>query len=370
MQHLDEGTMHSWLDGALSAEEAARVEAHVAGCPQCAAAVAEARGFIAASSRILTALDHVPRGVVPAAAPIKWYNRASWRAAAAVLVVAVGSLVVVSNNGRSRLAAQRGVPVMSGNSADSQVAGTQPQTMAASPGPTASKLTAPPTTTPVGQHVATVSRAASPIKSTAEADFSGKQAGSVAQGNAATRKQARVESLDAAIGANAAAAEQVGGAVAATVQSDLSGRVAGVVLTDSTAPESVPLRPVGHPRLIGAMVTLYEVAPGDTVTFTEPSNIRLESVVTTGLSRAEPQARRSVEKSAARPTAPVQTAAPSPPVSTLQVDVVNGVTTLSWVDASTGGMLKLSGRMSVARLKEIKLRIERERASAAAKKRP
>ena len=67
MQHLDEGTIHSWLDGALSSEEAARAEAHVAECPQCAAAVAEARGFIAASSRILTALDHVPRGVVPAA---------------------------------------------------------------------------------------------------------------------------------------------------------------------------------------------------------------------------------------------------------------------------------------------------------------
>jgi len=26
MQHLDEGTIHSWLDGALSPEDAARVE--------------------------------------------------------------------------------------------------------------------------------------------------------------------------------------------------------------------------------------------------------------------------------------------------------------------------------------------------------
>ena len=85
MQHLDEGTIHSWLDGALSAEEAARVEAHVAECAQCEAAVAEARGYIAASSRILTALDHVPRGVMPAVTPVKWYNRAAWRAAAAVV---------------------------------------------------------------------------------------------------------------------------------------------------------------------------------------------------------------------------------------------------------------------------------------------
>jgi hypothetical protein len=33
-------------------------------------------------------------------------------------------------------------------------------------------------------------------------------------------------------------------------------------------------------------------------------------------------------------------------------------------------MLRLSARMSVERLKEIKLRIERERAAAAAKKKP
>ncbi|HEX7596331.1 MAG TPA: zf-HC2 domain-containing protein, partial [Gemmatimonadaceae bacterium] len=69
MQHLDEGTIHSWLDGALGPEEAAQVEAHVKECSQCAAAVAEARGFIAASSRILTALDNAPHGVIPAVAP-------------------------------------------------------------------------------------------------------------------------------------------------------------------------------------------------------------------------------------------------------------------------------------------------------------
>src|ERR1700694_4380517 len=85
MQHLDEGTIHSWLDGALSADEAARVEAHIKECPQCAAAVAEARGFIAASSRILTALDNAPRGVVPVAAPKKRVDPTVWRVAATLL---------------------------------------------------------------------------------------------------------------------------------------------------------------------------------------------------------------------------------------------------------------------------------------------
>ena len=65
MQHIDEGTIHAWLDAALPAAEAALVERHVSECTSCAAAVAEARGLIAASSRILNALDDVPGGVIP-----------------------------------------------------------------------------------------------------------------------------------------------------------------------------------------------------------------------------------------------------------------------------------------------------------------
>ena len=100
MQHLDEGTIHSWLDGALAPGEAAQVEAHVAECPECAAAVAEARGFIAASSRILTALDNAPRGVIPVAAPKRRVDPIVWRVAATLLVVAAGTLAVFRNGGR------------------------------------------------------------------------------------------------------------------------------------------------------------------------------------------------------------------------------------------------------------------------------
>ncbi|MEO6865727.1 MAG: carboxypeptidase-like regulatory domain-containing protein [Gemmatimonadaceae bacterium] len=63
--HVDEGMLHTWLDGALPTDESAAVEAHVASCGVCSAAAAEARGLIAASSRILSALDDVPGGVVP-----------------------------------------------------------------------------------------------------------------------------------------------------------------------------------------------------------------------------------------------------------------------------------------------------------------
>src|SRR6476646_2723342 len=66
MQHLDEGTIHAWLDGALAPIEAEQVAKHAAECATCAAAVAEARGIIAGSARIVAALDDVPGGVIPA----------------------------------------------------------------------------------------------------------------------------------------------------------------------------------------------------------------------------------------------------------------------------------------------------------------
>ena len=65
MQHLDEGTIHAWLDGALPPLEAEQVAQHAVECATCAAAVAEARGIIAGSARIVSALDDVPGGVIP-----------------------------------------------------------------------------------------------------------------------------------------------------------------------------------------------------------------------------------------------------------------------------------------------------------------
>ncbi len=96
MQHPDEGMIHTWVDGELSSEGAMAFEAHAAECEQCKAAIAEARGFIAASSRIVVSLDAVPGGVIPVAKPVRrlWYSSPQFRAAAAVLVVAGASFLV------------------------------------------------------------------------------------------------------------------------------------------------------------------------------------------------------------------------------------------------------------------------------------
>jgi len=105
MQHLDEGMIHAWLDGELSPPEREALEAHIAECAQCAAAVAEARGFIAASTRILTALDSVPGGVLPAsstesgsarpAVRRRFVASRAWMAAAAVLVLSTVTVIAI-----------------------------------------------------------------------------------------------------------------------------------------------------------------------------------------------------------------------------------------------------------------------------------
>jgi len=55
--HVDEGTVHTWLDGMFAADDAARVEAHVAVCAACGEMVAEARGLMAGASRVVGTLD-------------------------------------------------------------------------------------------------------------------------------------------------------------------------------------------------------------------------------------------------------------------------------------------------------------------------
>jgi hypothetical protein len=104
MQHPDEGTIHTWLDGALPDEEARSMETHVASCAPCAALVAEARGLSARASRILGALDEVPGSVVPTHSRSRrtvqtpWWRRPAVAAAAAMVIVATGTMMAVTRD--------------------------------------------------------------------------------------------------------------------------------------------------------------------------------------------------------------------------------------------------------------------------------
>lgn len=100
MPRPDEGTIHAWLDGELDAVEAERVAKLVSEDREWGAAAAEARGLIAASARIVSALDVVPSGVLPAgtraAPPAKSrFTVRPWMRMAAGLVLVAGTATAV-----------------------------------------------------------------------------------------------------------------------------------------------------------------------------------------------------------------------------------------------------------------------------------
>jgi anti-sigma factor RsiW len=416
MQHPDEGMIHSWLDGALNADEAARVEAHVNDCPECAVAVAEARGFIAASSRILTALDNAPRGVIPAAAPKKRIDPIVWRIAATLLVVAGGTFAVLKSGGREAPFSvmnhrDRGSEAVAAVAAQASDSGSAVASSASNKVET-TRLTA---------------KAAAPTKSpgtppravaggSAQNVFTGKAVAKMGaadmptvKGNAAAAVTppvvypAPVAAPPSQANSSAAyygrATPRSTNSAEAPISRALVPAPAGSVAALDAASEPQALKIVGKPRQIGAKITLYEVAPGDTVTLTEIMSLQLEAVVVTSSGMSTPRtANRSTEKSvttqaAKGAVAPAVTASdsqgaaagvssPAPAQAALaqtgnvlksrteSVQVSNGVTTISWADPATRNVMKLSGRMSAARLQQVKSQIERERAAEAAKKKP
>lgn len=161
MRHLDEGTVHAFVDGALDAARVREVEAHLAACAACRDAVGEARGLVAASSRILTALDAVPGGVLPPRGPTPpearpdgrgrrdggtgfsardFTSRWGW-AVAAVMVLAVGGVLLLRTEGRrrtpERLAAERPRAASAPAPAPANSAGAALQKSVAAPPPRA-----------------------------------------------------------------------------------------------------------------------------------------------------------------------------------------------------------------------------------------
>jgi plastocyanin len=136
--------------------------------------------------------------------------------------------------------------------------------------------------------------------------------------------------------------------------------VGSVAALDAVS-EPQALKIVGTARQIGVNTTLYEIAPGDTVTLTEIMSVNLGAVVVTGMPTAR-TADKSAEKSV---TTQAAKTAVAPAVS-----ASDGVTTISWTDPVTRNAMKLSGRISPARLQQVKAQIERERAAEAAKKKP
>jgi len=143
---------------------------------------------------------------------------------------------------------------------------------------------------------------------------------------------------------------------------------------DAMADEQ-PLRVVGRPRALGEKLTLYEVAPGDTVMLAEQVEMELQSVVVTGAgvslqgatAAAAPEAKRAAKLAPTQDTQrSAQAQAPAPPaVSVSFAQTPDGTATLTWRDSASGKVMRLSGHHTRAELEEIRRRIERARTAAA-----
>jgi hypothetical protein len=333
MQHPDEGIIHAWLDGALSAEESTALDAHVASCPECSAAVAEARGLIAASSRIVSALDIVPGGVIPARKPVArpWYTSTQLRAAAAVLFIAGTSFVLFrSREGETlstvsqRVMADQPAPAM----AESDAAIPSPAEPPAAAGAVA---TAP-------ARKAEIARAKTTERARTDAVADAAVANTEAAQSAA---EAALPPAPAPAPATMAAP-----APAVAVSSDtaaLSRRsvlASPVVVTGAAAGElTSDLRILAVDSSASTRVTLYRIASGAEVTLVE----------------REPISAKAAESRERRFDA-VQTSAPEMRVSA-QAESGLPVQSISWTDPRTRREYVLSGRVSKETLEEVKKKL-------------
>ena len=346
MQHPDEGTIHAWLDDALQQDESAALEAHVVACEQCRAAVAEARGLIAASSRIVSALDIVPAGVIPARSTPRraWYAVPQLRAAATVLFVAGASLIILRGRGSEPLAdtAQR---VMSEAVPGSTPATVQDGAMAES------SVTMPPQE---------VSQAESRSRVAAKAPAT-KRAADEATGTTRGATDARTKSDATAAPVAVAAPIVETGAAPPTAKAaarqrpfNSSAAIDNVVVTGvatgTAAAFDDRLTVLGVDSAGGARVTRYRLASGEEITLNEARPVA-NAVVS-----AQAERRAESSREMAVPAAP-----PPPPLARADSAAMVPTTTISWTDPKTGRLYTLSGRLSRERLEQIRKTIESTR---------
>lgn len=293
--HVDEGTIHAWLDGELDEVQAARLQAHIGRCGACAAHVAEARGLMAGASRVVRMLDETPSPVVrPAVSPSTGSTLSAWRllrvtparaSIAAILVVAVGIAltrgqfarepVAELSEKRAALQVQSAASVLSstrttdtvlGSAIARRLAAEQPPRQLV-PAPDVGVAAAPPPPAPVpnadladaGSRIATgrASMAEQRLTSAAGADRTRAGVGQLAQGKAVAAQRAGVAANAADMVATApASANQVAAyagiaagecyRVESSVPAVWGGvRLPMIVAVDSTGVEARILSPSG-----------------------------------------------------------------------------------------------------------------------------
>lgn len=334
MQHPDEGTIHAWIDGELSQDEATTLEAHLAECTECSASVAEARGLVAASSRIVSALDIVPGGVIPAAPARRkpWYASAQFRAAAAIAIVAGASTLVMRDRTDATM--------------DSVLKVTAPAEVPA-PVPVEPQTNAEADKAIVQRETPAASSAAADAPSDVVQDLRKEKA------EAAPRQRLERQSVAASppppppvaappvarIAADEASAAKTGNASSDSSKRGFSAPMHDAVVTTGAAVASLSLKEVRSDSSTGIRRTFYEVSPGVEVTLTDAPPVR-----------PAPQMRRSVASEAV-------SAAVAAPGAALKAESINSI---SWRDRR-GHTMTLSGPVSKEQLESIRRQLPEDK---------
>jgi anti-sigma factor RsiW len=325
MQHPDEGTIHAWLDGQLPETEAAAIEAHASECAECAAVVAEARGLVAASSRIVSALDVVPGQVIPQRAGRKraWYMSTQLRAAAAVLFVAGASFLVLRDRGSASLQDSAGRAVLTARAPE------QPQA-AAAPAPLSSK--SPVTRMPAGSGTARETESRRAASEVLERDGVGEVAADATPAPVQAQPPAAVMLKASPVIVTGVPRDEAANRMMATAE-PVKAEIELIRTDSSTA---------------GVKTSVYRLAGGEELTLMEtaaqPALTAQGKSATAGLREAEAGL-------AAPPPVPTQ-AARAGAVAVVPVSAI------TWVDTAGNRSYTLSGRLSKERLAEARKKIE------------
>jgi anti-sigma factor RsiW len=351
MQHPDEGTIHAWLDGALPPEEETALEEHASSCAQCSAAIAEARGLIAASSRIVSALDVVPAGVIPQPRPVArpWYASTQLRAAAAVLFVAGASMLLLRDQGTSPVE-DLSQQVMSEAALDTApVGGMPPDAGKEMRSGTEMRSTAPSPETGSSQQKAEEKQA--------EFDFTGK-------GLAAAQTAAKAAATaDAAAAPPPPPALQSPAPTVGNVAADRTSAAAGI-----SRDSSQRRRELARTPLLGNVVVTGVAAEGVSAADdfavvdadTTDGRITVRYRTASGAEVMLTEERADANTGAARAQLRAATSAVPPPLAVARPDSVP-VRTIEWVDEAKKRKYRLSGRTSQDVLERLKAKIQEAR---------
>jgi len=110
MSHVDEGTLHAYLDGELPSSERAALEAHLAQCTTCRATLAEERALLERASALLGSTRPIERPAPPFE-QLRRPKRSQWRvrtpfawAASIMLALGLGYYLRDPENNRAMFA--------------------------------------------------------------------------------------------------------------------------------------------------------------------------------------------------------------------------------------------------------------------------